>query len=537
MAKDEKNLANSIGLEEVNTEEAIEEVAYDMLYALYKDHPKKHADEMAEIEAEMPEGMTAAEKKAYLKDMEGYTEERMNQRIEEVFKDWTGGAKWRKAIKVKSMLLLGPPGQGKTTTFKESAKKVAGALGLQFKLNPPDDVPISRKDYMFVSMEFSGENQVTVVGGIPAKVTDDATGIEYMTKLVNKRLAMARVAGGATVLLDDFPNATPSVQNVGLSLTDEKRFQGLNLENVYIGLTGNLGSLDGTHTAPLSAALRGRCKIYYTEDKLPNWISRMQQKYRDSLGDVGVVGFLTRDSHYFAEMPNTRLKGGFASPRTWDHFVQEARRAIVECGGPGKGEHKAMGKIQRLASAFLGLEVGLKLHSYYHSMMLGADPIARKLIQTGEFDKEEFAKRYKDGYSADSQFFAYQFAVAVADYAVNDLVQSKDYSFDANTNKRFKEILERYATGILAVSDDTFAFAIDHFKAKLANQIDEWSTKMEKNRVLTTPVKMSIANVISMARPEEFTAEKRQVMIDALSDSDKFQKNITRRRASSTGSK
>jgi hypothetical protein len=506
-AKDEKNLAASIGLKEIDTDSAIAKIARDVLITTYR-YPK--------------DGKPLSD-----------DDQKRNAKIQKVWEQWYE-TKWEDdEEKVLSALLLGPPGQGKTTSFKQAAMRVAAALEMNFKLNPDDEVSVGPNDFMFVSQEFSGENTITTIGGIPAKTVDKTDGTEYMTKLVNKRLAMARKAGGSLLLLDDFPNAAPNVQNVGLALTDEKRFQGLNLDHVYVGLTGNLGALDGTHTTRLSTALRGRCNIFYTEDKVLNWVTRGQQnrRWRDSIGMVGVDGYLLRETQDFAQMPNTKQSGGFPSPRTWDHLVIELRRTIRANGGSGKGHMKAMAAVEELASSILGLDVGLKFYSYYNSMMLGADPIARKMIMDGEFDEKAFKSKFGDGYSAEAQHFAYQYATALADYAITAIVQNgeKDgFSYDLDKNPKLRTIIQRFAQGVIPVNSDTFSFTLDHFKAKLANQVEEWSSQFESRRVLSTEVKKVFARII--AEDRNFTEEHKQIMVDTLSDINKFDTNNQRRR-------
>jgi hypothetical protein len=151
------------------------------------------------------------------------------------------------------------------------------------------------------------------------------------------------------------------------------------------------------------------------------------------------------------------------------------------------------------------------------------------MIIDGVFQEAQFKEKFKDGYSGDSQFFAYQFAIALSDYAVQEIVTSKQYSLDTNKNPKLKTVIERFAKGVLNVNDDTFSFAIDHLKAKLANQIDEWSHKTENRRSLTTDVKSVLATII--ASQKNFTADQRTVMIDALSDADKFTVSAKRRRS------
>jgi len=504
MAEKEKNLAASIGLREVDTDHAIKQISRDILITMYRTeekHGKVTPDDVAR-----------------------------NAKIEKLWQEWFGSEWELDNDKIISMMLLGPPGQGKTTAFKQASKRVAEGLGMRYLQNPEDDVIIGPNDFMFVSLEFSGENTITTVGGIPAKTLGrDANGVldgeEYMTKLASKRLAYARKAGGALLLLDDFPNASPNVQNVGLSLTDEKRFQGLNLSTVYIGGTGNLGALDGTHTSRLSTALRGRMEIFYTEDKLPSWINRNQKNkdWQDSIGMVGVDGYLMREAQDFAQMPNSKHSGGFPSPRTWDHFVISLRREIRSSGGAGKGHMNAMAAVESLASSILGLEVGLKFYSYYNSMMLGADPIARKMIMEGEFDKKAFDAKFGDGYSAEGQHFAYQYATALADYAITQIVQAGkkvNYTLDLDKNKTLRTVIENFGKGILPVNQDTFSFTLDHFKAKLANQVEEWSSSFESRRVLNTEVKKVFARIIAENR--DFSDEHKQIMVDTLSDINKY---------------
>lgn len=477
--KSATQIAQSIGLVDADTTEAINIIANDILLTMYGNRKKSNPDQDVKIRA--------------------------------MYEEMNPGATWMDDNdKVLSVLLLGPPGQGKTMAFKQAAKKVAAGLGLTYVENPSDKFKVDSTHFVFISQEFSAENSKVSLGGIPSKVVEDD--VEYMSMLVNKRLAMMHKSGGGLLLLDDFPNASPNIQNVGLALTDEKRFQGLDLNGNYVGLTGNLGALDGTHTARLSTALRGRCRIMFTEDKLENFINRCQKHYRDDLGDVGMLGFLARFPQHFSVLPSVKESGGFPSPRTWDHFITEARRELNRAGGRGRGELKCLPKLQKLASSLLGLEVGQEVYAYMYSLMRSADPLARQMIMEGKNNTAELEKRFKDGFSADEQHFAYQYATALSDYAVLKIVKD---------GGKMDEAVTRFAQGMVALPLDSFAYAVNNFKGKLANQVASLSTVLSDGRnSLTTDSKKKIVDIV--VEVKGLTQEHVTNLVDVLTDASKF---------------
>ena len=480
-SKDTRKIAAELDLFHIDTQDAIQRISQDILLSMYK-------------------------KKT--------TTSEMRDKIRKVYEEWNPGATWRDDTdKVSSIMLLGPPGQGKTTAFRQAAIKVSNALGLRFVERQPREYKVKGDEFLFLTHQFSAENSKVDMAGIPAKMEED--GVAYMTRLVSKPLVMLTQAPGGLLLLDDFPNASPNIQNIGLDITEEKRFNDLDLEGVYIGLTGNLGPIDGTNTSRMSTALRGRCQTYFTEDTRVNFINRLQSRYKDELGDVGVAGFLSRFEQHFAVMPNARQSGGFPSPRSWDKFIAEARREVQRAGGRGTNAVKALPKLMALASSYLGLEVGQELHSYMRSMMISADPLARALIMEGKLSKDEVAKRFKDGFSAEQQHFAYQYATALVDYCVQKIVVDQD----------MKEAIKRFAVGVVPLSMDVFNLSIDNLKAKLANQMEEYSmpapaAQSSSGRMLTTETKKEIAKIVSMT--PEFSAEHHKNLLDALTDSTKF---------------
>lgn len=511
-----EGVAASLGLEAVDTGDAIREVYFSILRSTYRYFNEDELQTIKELQAKKAEELTEADKE---KLNEHNARVGINKKIEAAFKNATGGQDWiEDRAKILSTMLVGPPGHGKTTVFKVAAKKAAEDLGMRFLINPTEDINIGLNDFVFTSLEFSGENSKMELSGLPMK--GNVQGHEAMTHLNNWRLGCLPMAGAGLLLLDDFTNATSNIQNIGLSITDEKRYQGLNLKNVTVGLTGNLGAaLDGTNTSNASTALGSRVKTSFIRDNLKDFTIRTQNQYQDELGDLGLLGFLNNNEQLFAQLPDARTKGGFPCPRAWDNFILDVRRLVQEVGGR---EH-AMNALTRIATSagqLLGQEVKQGVRTYIHAMLTSADPLARKVIFEGDVDIKELEKRYNTGFSAEEQHFAFQYTQSMAQYAVTRIVNEKGDMTKAVTN---------FVEGISIIDSTSLAAAIDTFANNLAMRVPQYSTaNTNGTRSLTLEAKKEIAGI--MSKTKKIDAERAEVITQALSNADKYEATHSRNR-------
>ncbi|MEM8766067.1 MAG: hypothetical protein AAGE43_01380 [Pseudomonadota bacterium] len=329
--------------------------------------------------------------------------------------------------------LRGYPGQGKTTSYRVAAMRVAALLNVAYVENPADDFVPNGQELLFVVQELSGQVSAVDFGGIPNVqefTTLEGSTQPFMTKLANKRLAALKHAGAAVLLLDDFSNASPNIQNVALSILMENRFQGLDLGNALIGATGNLGTSDGTHVSATSNSIVTRVANFLVSDTLEHWIERTQREYPDEIGDAGLAGFLRRYPDCFHMPKRSRDGVPYPCPRSWSLFVPKLREILFTYRKLQENEPSEVFPFAELefeAAGFLGLEVANKLASYYLSFMQLSDPLAQQLVASGEWAEDAlatFRKEYARGYAASAQQFGYQFMTALADYCAKAFLAS-----------------------------------------------------------------------------------------------------------------
>jgi hypothetical protein len=373
--------------------------------------------------------------------------------------------------------LHGLPGEGKTSCIFSAAKDIAIDLELNFLIDPPDDYHPCKNDMIVVTQELSGVVSSVDFGGIPSKMTAPDGG-EYMTKVMNARFANINKAGAAVLLLDDFANGSPTIQNVALSLAERGGYQGLNVRNGFCVMTSNLGSRDGTNVSSISNAMVSRTRNFEVSDRLEDFKVRIQRKYKDDLADVGILGFLEGSEELFRVDKLTRNEA-FPSPRTWEKFIKDCRRIYSENERHLKNPDSVLmvtRDLQERAASLVGTIAAERFAAYSYSLFSGAEPFAKEIMslksngdrRLQELSKESMRviKQKMEGHnslSSDSLGFGYQVAYSLANLAGYKLAINGD-------NKEQKQlILIRFAEGLVYLGGANRGLAIQALKNKLAN--------------------------------------------------------------------
>lgn len=406
--------------------------------------------------------------KIYEEENEKYEEYKsrleLNEKIKNVYKLWTG-MDWRSDNrKVSYSMLIGPPGHGKTTAFKQAAKIVSKALGLRYIEKPVLGEHVDINCFVLTVVNLAGEVSKSTLSGLPS-AESDAQGRRYTSMLPSYGMRALQRAGGGILLLDDLTNASEFIQNIALPLTDENTFNELKLQNVYVGITANMGALDGTSTSAMSSALRNRVKPVFVEDTVEDFISRARKTNNDEIGDAYICDFLLQDkSRFISPLPKKDQMGGYATPRSLDNFITVARRHIYDNGGKGVGELKATEILDNDAKSMLGIDLGNDYSTYLAAIRTHAEPLAKKMMLEGKFDKEMFAKGNSTGYDAKSKDFVSLLKAPLVGYAIMALSKGvkKEHVYGYalylmlafNKTESFNSLLKYFSTNIALAFED-----------------------------------------------------------------------------------
>lgn len=385
------------------------------------DYQKQNSTfELAKLE--YPEKIEKYEKEMtkYLKANSAYErfifQKNINKKIKETYKKWTGKEfnPNIKGDKLTYFMLIGPPGHGKTTVFRQSAKLVSSELGLVYKENPTVNDVVDINSFVLYVNNLAGEVSKIGTAGLPAKVKDEE-GNEYTGLLPSYAMSALTKAGAGALLLDDLANASSFIQNIALPLTNENSFNELKLDGVYVGITANMGALDSTNTSNISSALRNRVKVVFTKDDINDFILRARENanYFDDIGDFFITDFIENkkdDTDYlnrlFYTLPPKNEMGGFSNPRSLDATIKEIRRLIYDQNGFNDSNQDLV-KLTLMST--LGKKVGNDLYDYISDVHLSIAPMIDKFFKEGIFDKNTFDLKVENNLDPETKIFEYKF--------------------------------------------------------------------------------------------------------------------------------
>lgn len=343
-------------------------------------------------------------------------QKKLNKKIEDTYKKWTGKLfnPNIKSDKMTYFMLIGPPGHGKTTVFRQSAKLVASELELVYKENPTVEDPVDINSFVLYVNNLAGEVSKMGAAGLPAKVKD-LDGKEYTGTLPSYSMSALTKAGAGVLLLDDLANASSFIQNIALPLTNDNSFNELKLNGVYVGITANMGAIDGTNTSTISSALRNRVKVVFTKDDVNDFIlrTRRETKFFDDIGDFFVSDFLEEkkdNTEYmnklFYTIPDKTEMGGFSNPRSLVSTINELRRIVYDYGDFNE-QSKEVIKLTLMST--LGKSVGGDLYEYIEDVHSGIAPLVNDLFLNKKFNQEKFKENVDNIFDPKTKIFEYKF--------------------------------------------------------------------------------------------------------------------------------
>jgi len=203
------------------------------------------------------------------------------------------------------LYMEGEPGVGKTTLIRAAIKEFCEIVGLNFVENPADDQKLTENDFYYFTVNLSGKNNPSDVGGLPSKgeletqaglksrrKTNDV-GDWLLSELQSRARGMAGLAKlqisepseyekGALRCLDitlrgDASQCDLVISSLVRQLSEDSKTEGVGIAILKDGEEPADGRLQilikkGTAGVRLSAfaPLRGDSKVEYVAEMLPN---------------------------------------------------------------------------------------------------------------------------------------------------------------------------------------------------------------------------------------------------------------------------
>lgn len=272
----------------------------------------------------------------------------------------------------------GPPGQGKTTAFKVVMKNISEAMGVDLYLDPDIDAEPNQFDIVGVVSQLGGALSPSIIQGVPT--TENGVTVYQPPSRIKK---MASQHFGMFIL-DDLDNANDHVKNATMPVVLDKRLNDVSLsDNCYVGITGNLGALDGTNTSRDSAALLNRSSVKLVCDTVGDWLERGTERYQDEYGMAYLDEFLIQNPDSFYPPVDKKYRGQRATSRSWDNLMDKLRNILADHDAQklaGLTPLPLIAGFESTMSNYVGKSVGEELMCFYSDVLTLARPAAMEAM-------------------------------------------------------------------------------------------------------------------------------------------------------------
>ena len=444
-----------------------------------------------------------------------------------------------------AMYFEGPSGHGKTTAWKVAAKKFAELMKMRPVFLPQERDAVGENDLYFNVISVGGALTRTDFDGLISKAKSE-DGRDYMTHLPGWKLAKATDAGYAIILFDDFPTSSHQVQHGLLDLTLEGNNSSINFNKegarrsgsspVFIGFCGNVGVRDGNKINSITAATAGRIWRGHIEDNPHDWADRILQQFNDPVGDAYMSDFMRKRPEQFSQPPKDGVKGQYPSPRSWSQATSYARRHIYAAKqvdgafSDGQESRRAIARIEKGVAGLVGKFCAQSYASFLKGIIIGAQPIADKLIRKGEVDADALQKKMGSGHSKDDLTFAFTFAVALAGSAAAELgeaykrlgakpSQAKKDDFD----KELRRVSLNYGRGVFQLDPTACSLSVSALFKRLAVSCPGLYQKSHAHAFMQLPYLTTMAQEFFSTKNEFYNEGILKTVQDSLTQMGKFE--------------
>lgn len=462
----------------------------------------------------------------------------MNVKVQNAYKKLTGINFDKDKVRAPNPLLLqGIPGQGKTAVYHSAAKRVCSEFSLNYIKNVTDGYTPTRNDFVMVVQDCAGETSSLILGGMPKTEEVEIHNQKrfVMTKAFNKRFLSFELAAGGVLLFDDVSNATSNIQNMLLPVMQSKSFSGLHIANCLMGATANLGAIDQTHIHAMSAALKTRMLPLLTGDKLDRFTKEMEEKFGDSLGTCGILGFLKHNPELFSLVPSAErspVARGFPCSRTYEDLIVTLRNSYLRFGGPGVGEKRLVAELDKVVSAKIGYEVGEEVRTYLSSYFSGTSELALKHINANDDEalsaaKEEFKNfiNEKGGHGGDAMKAFYEFSESLVGHTLFKLSELRESSNPETRRDALAIATKKFASSINSFNDNNFGLAISMFNHRLSLFSSDYMEKQASGKIsISHSALVEVAGVFQ--KVPGISPTKKEILSDLLSGWDTISNNV-----------